>query len=49
MDAEINNVIYMQLYSGPQMAHGKYRKTNVAVSIDWDSTVLVIMLSYFII
>jgi predicted double-glycine peptidase len=30
MDAEINNVIYMELYSGPKMAHGKYEKTNVA-------------------
>jgi hypothetical protein len=26
MDAEINNVIYMELYSGPKMAHGKYEK-----------------------
>jgi tRNA(His) 5'-end guanylyltransferase len=34
MDAEINNVIYMELYSGPKMAHGKYRKMNVAGSID---------------
>jgi hypothetical protein len=39
MDAEINNVIYMELYSGPKMAHGKYGKTNVAGSIDQDSTV----------
>jgi hypothetical protein len=39
MDAEINNVIYMELYSGPKMAHGKYGKTNVAGSIDRDSTV----------
>jgi hypothetical protein len=29
MDAEINNVIYMELYLGPKMAHGKYEKTNV--------------------
>jgi hypothetical protein len=41
MDAEINNVIYMELYSGPKMAHSKYEKTNVARSIDRDSTVLV--------
>jgi hypothetical protein len=40
MDAEINNVIYMELYSGPKMAHDKYEKTNVARSIDRDSTVL---------
>jgi hypothetical protein len=39
MDAEINNIIYMELYLGPKMAHGKYRKTNVAGSIDRDSTV----------
>jgi hypothetical protein len=39
MDAEINNVIYMELYSGPKMAHDKYEKTNVARSIDRDSTV----------
>jgi hypothetical protein len=41
MDAEINNVIYMELYSGPKMAHGKYEKTDVARSIDRDSTVYV--------
>jgi hypothetical protein len=29
MDAEINNVIYKELYLGPKIAHGKYRKTNV--------------------
>jgi hypothetical protein len=40
MDAEINNVIYMELYSGPKMAHGKYGKTNVAGLIDRDSTVI---------
>jgi hypothetical protein len=34
MDAEINNVVYMELYSGPKMAHDKYRKTNIAGSID---------------
>jgi hypothetical protein len=39
MDAEINNVIYMELYMGPKMAHSKYEKTNVAGSIDRDSTV----------
>jgi hypothetical protein len=39
MDAEINNVIYMEPYSGPKTAHGKYGKTNVAGSIDRDSTV----------
>jgi hypothetical protein len=30
VDAEINNVIYMELYSGDKMADGKYRKTYVA-------------------
>jgi hypothetical protein len=47
-DAEINNVIYMELYSGPKMAHDKYGKTNVAGSIDRDSTVIHLMYSdYF--
>jgi hypothetical protein len=39
INAEINNVIYVELYSGPKMAHGKYAKTNVAGLIDRDSTV----------
>jgi hypothetical protein len=39
LDAEINNVIYMELYSGPMIALDKYEKTNVARSIDRDSTV----------
>jgi hypothetical protein len=30
----------MELHSGQKMAHGKYGKTNVAGSIDRDSTVL---------
>jgi hypothetical protein len=38
VNAEINNVIYMELYLGPKMAQGKYGKTNVAGSIDRDST-----------
>jgi hypothetical protein len=41
MNAEINNVIYMELDSGPKMAHGKYEKMNVAWSVDRDSTVSV--------
>jgi hypothetical protein len=41
MDAEINDVIYMELYSGPKMAHDKYEKMNVARSIDRDFTVYV--------
>jgi hypothetical protein len=44
MDAEINNVIYMELYSGPKMAHDKYEKTNVAGSIDRDSIVYLFIL-----
>jgi hypothetical protein len=40
IDAGINNVIYMELYSGPKMAHGKCGKTKVAGMIDRDSTVL---------
>jgi hypothetical protein len=34
-----NNIIYMELYSGPKMEHSKYEKTNVVGSIDRDSTV----------
>jgi hypothetical protein len=30
VDAEINNIIYMELYSGAKLADGKYRKTYVA-------------------
>jgi hypothetical protein len=37
--AEINNVIYMELYSGATMADGKYRKTYVAGSIYRENTV----------
>jgi hypothetical protein len=44
MDAEINNVIYMELYLGPKMVHDKYEKTNVARSIDRDSNVYVFLL-----
>jgi hypothetical protein len=29
MDVEINNVIYMEHYSGPKMMHDKYGKMNV--------------------
>jgi hypothetical protein len=42
MDAEINTVIYMELYSGPKMAHDKYEKTNFARSIDRDTIVTII-------
>jgi hypothetical protein len=42
VDAEINNVIYMELYSGAKMADGKYRKTYVAGSVDRENTVLAI-------
>jgi hypothetical protein len=40
VDAEINNVIYMELNSGAKMADGKYRKTYVAGSVDRENTVL---------
>jgi hypothetical protein len=39
MDAKINNVIYMELYSGPKMMDDEYLKSNIARSIDRDSTV----------
>jgi len=40
MDAGINNVIYMELHSGPKLANGTRRKTIVAGTIDQGSTVL---------
>jgi hypothetical protein len=40
MDAEIYNVIYMELYSGAKMVDDEYKKTNVERSIYRDSTVL---------
>jgi hypothetical protein len=46
MDAEINNFIHMELYSEPKMVHGKYEKTNIARSIDRDSTVCVCVSIY---
>ena len=42
MDAGINNVIYMELYSGPKMANGTCGKTIVAGTIDRGSTVFCI-------
>jgi hypothetical protein len=39
MDAKINNVMYMELYSGPKMMDEEYLKSNIARSIDRDSTV----------
>jgi hypothetical protein len=39
MDAKINNVIYMELYSGPKMMDDEYLKSNIARSIDRDTAV----------
>jgi len=39
MDAGINNVIYMELYSGPKMANGRCGKTIDTGMIDRVSTV----------
>jgi hypothetical protein len=39
MDAGTNNVIYMDLHSGPNMGKGTFGKANIAGTIDWDSTV----------
>ena len=39
MDAGINNVIYMELYSGPKMANGRCGKTIDTGTIDRGSTV----------
>jgi len=43
MDVGINNVIYMELYSGPKMANGRCRKTIDTGTIDRGSTVLYIL------
>jgi hypothetical protein len=39
MDARINDVIYMELHSGPKMANGTCGKTIVAGTIDRGSAV----------
>ena len=39
MDAEINNVIYMELNSGPKIANSTCGKTTDVEMIDRDSTV----------
>jgi hypothetical protein len=41
MDARINNVIYMELHSGPKMANDTCGKMIVAGTIDRGSTVVV--------
>jgi hypothetical protein len=40
MDAEINNVIYMELNSGPKIANSTCGKTIDVETIDRDSTVI---------
>ena len=40
MDAGINNVIYMELHSGPKIVNSTCGKTIVAGTIDRGSTVL---------
>ena len=40
MDAEINNVVYMELISGPKIANSTCGKTIDVETIDRDSTVL---------
>jgi len=42
MDAGINNVIYMELYSGPKMANGRCGKTIDTGTIDRGSTVYIV-------
>ena len=44
MDAEINNVIYMELTSGPKIANSTCGKTIDVETIDRDSTVYVLKL-----
>jgi hypothetical protein len=48
MDAGINNVIYMELHSGPKMVNGTCRKTIVAGTIDGGSTVVINGISFYI-
>ena len=43
MDAGINNVIYMVLYSGPKMANGRCGKTIDTGTIDRGSTVVIFL------
>jgi hypothetical protein len=43
VDAEINNVIYMEHYSGAKVADGKYRKTYDAGLVDRENTVYAFM------
>jgi hypothetical protein len=43
MDAGINNVIYMELLSGPKMVSSTCGKMIIAGMIDGDSTVLTLM------
>jgi len=49
MDAGINNVIYMELYSGPKMANGRCGKTIDMGTIDRGSTVYYISILLFIV
>ena len=46
MDAEINNVIYMELNSGPKIANSTCGKTIDVETIDRDSTVLIVLFLY---
>jgi len=48
MDAGINNVIYMELHSGPKMVNSTCGKTIVAGMIDRGSTVLCLKCSIFL-
>jgi len=46
MDAEINNVIYMELNSGPKIANSTCGKTIDVETIVRDSTVFVVMFKF---
>jgi len=48
MDAGINNVIYMDLYSGPKMANGRCGKTIDTGTIDRGSTVYIFLSNFFV-
>jgi len=44
MDAGVNNIIYMELHLGPNMADGTCEKTIVAGTIDRDSILTIELL-----
>jgi hypothetical protein len=48
MDAGINNIIYMELLLGPEMANSTCWKTTIAGMIDRDSTAVASYLHHIV-